>query len=301
MRVAVLGDIHGNLFGLQAALAALRGDAPDTLIVSGDLVYKFPWSAEVVDLLAGLPHQAILGNAELYVLLWATELWPAHWQEPLMIDLVQWERERLGPARLRWLAELPEHVSLSAGRLDDALVVHGAPGNPFLPMLPRPGEDHAPWVQTDSRARQLLNGADADVVICGHTHSVFQRRVRRPDGGETLIASPGSLSYGRGRRKESGRIDYALLDWGQRTGWQATLRAVRYDTRPMYEGLLALDGAFPLAANIANRVRPPGVAEVPEPKPDFIRWRWGDAPLWWDDRDEIPAWRALRGINGTDT
>jgi predicted phosphodiesterase len=296
MRVAVLGDIHGNLFGLQAVLAAMRADSPDTLIISGDLVYKFPWGAEVVDLLAGLPCQAILGNAELYVLLWDTELWPDHWQEPLMIELVRWERERLGPARLRWLAELPEHVALSAGRLEDVLIVHGAPGNPFLPMLPRPGEDYAPWVQTDSRARQLLGGADADVVICGHTHSVFQRRVGRTDGGATLVASPGTVSYGRGREKTTGRADYALLDWGQRTGWQVTLRAVRYDIQPMYDSLLALDGAFPMAANMANRIRPAGVEPVPEPTPDFIRWRWGDAPLWWDARDESPAWRALRGL-----
>ena len=97
MRIAVLGDIHGNLFGLQAVLAALRADSPDTLIISGDLVYKFPWGAEVVDLLAGLPCQAILGNAELYVLLWGTELWPDHWQEPLMIELVQVGARAAGP------------------------------------------------------------------------------------------------------------------------------------------------------------------------------------------------------------
>jgi predicted phosphodiesterase len=295
VRIAVLGDIHGNLSGLQAVLAALRADSPDALIISGDLVYKFPWSAEVVDLVASLPCQAILGNAELYVLLWDTDLWPAHWEEPLMIEVVRWERERLGQARLRWLSRLPEYVALSAGRLEDLLIVHGAPGNPFLPMLPRPSEDRAPWVQTDERVRALLGGTDADVVVCGHTHSVFQRRVRRADGSETLVVSPGTTSYGRGREKEPGRADYALLDWGHRTGWQVTLRAVRYDTRTLYDGLVALGDEFPLAANMANRLRPPGVDPIPERSPDFIRWRWGDAPLWWDERDELAAWHALRG------
>lgn len=298
MRIAVLGDIHANLFGLQAVLAALRGDAPDALIVSGDLVYKFPWGPEVVDLLAGLPCQPILGNAELYVLLWDTPLWPSHWAEPLMIELVQWERARLGAERLHWLSQLPEYVALSAGRLEDLLIVHGAPGNPFLPMLPRPGEDRAPWVQSDVRVRQLLGGADADVVVCGHTHAVFQRRVRRADGGETRVVSPGTVSYGRGREKEVGRADYALLDWGHTTGWRVTLRAVRYDTRPLYDALLALEGDFPFAANMANRLRPPDVAPIPERTADFIKWRWGDAPLWWDERDELPAWRELRGEEG---
>lgn len=295
MRIAVLGDIHGNLFGLQAVLAELRADAPDALIISGDVVYKFPWGPEVVDLLAGLPCQPILGNAELYVLLWGTELWPSHWEEPVMVELVQWEREQLGPERLRWLSQFPEYVALSAGRLEDLLIVHGAPGNPFLPLLPRPGEDRAPWVQTDERMRQLLGGVEADVVVCGHTHSVFQRRVRRPDGGETLVVSPGTVSYGRGREKEVGRADYALLDWSHRAGWQVTLRVVRYDMKPVYGGLIALQGRFPMAANMANRLRPPGVDPIPEQTVDFIRWRWGDPPLWWDERDDLSAWRELRG------
>ncbi len=295
MRIAVLGDIHGNLFGLQAVLGALRSDAPDALVISGDLVYKFPWGPEVVDLLAALPCQPILGNAELYVLLWGTELWPEHWQEPLMIELVQWERERLGPERLRWLSSLPEYVALSAGRLEDLLIVHGAPGNPFLPMLPRPGEDRAPWVQTDERVRQLLGGADADVVVCGHTHSVFQRSVKRAAGGATLVVSPGTTSYGRGREKEAGRADYALLDWSRQGGWRVTLRPVRYDTRALYRALVALDGEFPLATNMANRLRPPGTDPRPERTADFIKWRWGDAPLWWDEREASPAWQALRG------
>lgn len=295
MRIAVLGDIHGNLFGLQAVLAELRADAPDALIISGDVVYKFPWGPEVVDLLAGLPCQPILGNAELYVLLWGTELWPSHWEEPVMVELVQWEREQLGPERLRWLSQFPEYVALSAGRLEDLLIVHGAPGNPFLPLLPRPGEDRAPWVQTDERMRQLLGGVEADVVVCGHTHSVFQRRVRRPDGGETLVVSPGTVSYGRGREKEVGRADYALLDWSHRAGWQVTLRVVRYDMKPVYGGLIALQGRFPMAANMANRLRPSGVDPIPEQTVDFIRWRWGDPPLWWDERDDLSAWRELRG------
>jgi predicted phosphodiesterase len=295
MRVAVLGDIHGNLYGLQAVLADLRSQSPDALVVSGDLIYKLPWGAEVVDLLRDLPCRCILGNAELYVVLSDTELWPDHWQEPLMTDLVQWERERLGPERLRWLAELPEYVTFSASRLEDLLIVHGVPGNPFLPFLARPGEDNAPWTQTDQRVRELLGGVDADVVVCGHTHSVLQRKVRRADGGDTLILCPGTLSYGRGREKEVGRADYALLDWGHRTGWQATLRAVRYDPEPVWEGLLRMQGDFPIAVAIANRMRPAGAPATPEPvSPDFIRWRWGDAPGWWERRDELPAWQALR-------
>lgn len=298
MRIAIFGDIHGNLFALQAVLADLRTQRPDALVVTGDLVYKLPWGAEVVDLLRGLPCQCLLGNAELYVALWDTPLWPAHWDMPLAQRVVRWERERLGPERVTWLAARPEYTAFSGGRLEDLLIVHGVPGNPFLPFLPAPGAERAPWTQTDERVRALLGGVDADVVVCGHTHAALRRFVPGTGGNRgrgTLIVNAGCLSYGRGKDKEQGRAEYALLDWSAASGWQATLRPVYYDPAPLHRALLDRIGDYPIAAFIANRMRPAGVASVPEESFDFIRYRWGDAPDWWDRRDTLPAWHALRG------
>lgn len=296
MRFAIFGDIHGNIFGLEAVLADLRRHSPDGLLVTGDLVYKLPWGAEVVDLLRTLPHQAVLGNSELYVTLWDTPLWPAEqWNLPLAHEMVAWERARLGPERLAWLAALPEHVALSAGRIEDLLVVHGVPGNPFLPFLARPGADRSPWVQTDARVRELLGDVDADVVICGHTHTAMIRRAASRARPDVLIVNPGSLSYGRGRDAVVGRASYALLDWSARAGWQATIQEVYYEPAALHAALLALRGDYPIAAYVANRMRPPTATRVPEQALDFVRFRWGDAPAWWERRDELPAWRALRG------
>lgn len=294
MRIAVFGDIHGNIFGLEAVLADLRAQRPDAMIVTGDLVYKLPWGAEVVDLLRSLPGQVILGNSEIYLSLWGTPLWPGEkWNMPLAQEVIEWERTRLGPERLAWLASRPEYVALSAGRLEDLLVVHGVPGNPFLPFLARPGEDRSPWVQTDARVQELLGAVDADVIVCGHTHTALLRRVPSCAPAGALIVNAGSLSYGRGRDNIIGRATYALLDWSAATGWQATLREVCYDPRPMHAALLAARDDYPIAASIANRMRPPGTDPVPEQRLDFIRFRWGDAPSWWAQRDQLAAWHAL--------
>lgn len=299
MRIAAFGDIHGNLFGLQAVLADLRDQRPDAMVITGDLVHKFPWGAEVIDLLRSLPHQAVLGNSELYVTLWGSSLWPDYWDMPLAQEAVIWERKRLGADRLAWLAALPEHVAFSGGRLEDLLVVHGVPGNPFLPFLPSPGQERSPWVQTDTRVRELLSGVDADVVVCGHTHRALLRQVAHgSEGRRTLIVNPGALSYGRGHNVGTGRADYALLDWSARSGWQATLRTVCYDPAPLYRALIGLKDDFPAAGFMANRMRPPGAPVVPEVSPDFESHRWGDTPPWWAAREQLAAWHALRGDGG---
>lgn len=296
MRIAIFGDIHGNVFALQAVLADLRRQAPDTFVVTGDLVYKFPWGAEVVDMLRGLPGECLLGNAELYLALWDTPLWPAHWNMPLACEVVQWERTRLGAERLAWLAGRPEHAAFSGARLEDLLVVHGVPGNPFLPFLPRPRLDQSPWVQTDERVSMLLAGVDADVVVCGHTHARMTRTAPGAHGRPGIrIVNTGHLSYGRGGSAGVGQAEYALLDWTAPGGWQATLKVVPYDPKPLHRALLTQRGAYPIAAFMANRMRPAGAAAVPDVHPDFIRYRWGDAPTWWESRDALPAWRTVRG------
>ncbi len=295
MRIAAFGDIHGNIFALQAVLADLRSQRPDALVISGDLVYKFPWNAEVIDLLRSLPCHCILGNAELYLLLWGTPLWPAEWNLPLAQRVVAWERERLGAGRLAWLAGLPEYAAFSGSRLEDLLIVHGVPGNPFLAFLAQPGAERSPWVQTDARVQGLLTGVDAEMVVCGHTHAGFVRRAPHPvRAGSTLIVSPAGLSYGRGAHKGPGRAQYALLDWTAQTGWQATLRTVPYDPAPLHRALLAMRGDYPAAAFMANRMRPLDAAIVPAESFDYVRHRWGDAPKWWEQRDGLPAWQALR-------
>ena len=40
MRLAVLADIHGNIYALEAVLADLKRQAPDVVVVLGDSVVK---------------------------------------------------------------------------------------------------------------------------------------------------------------------------------------------------------------------------------------------------------------------
>ena len=64
MRLAVLADIHGNMYALEAVLADLQQQRPDMVVVLGDSVVKFAHNGAVLDALDDLPHVGIAGNME---------------------------------------------------------------------------------------------------------------------------------------------------------------------------------------------------------------------------------------------
>ena len=89
-----------------------------------------------------------------------------------------WVAEQLGEENLRFLRELPLDVVVEGVHF-----CHGAPGSDTAPMTRFTPED---------RLRSLLAGAEADVVVCGHTHVQFDRTV---DGVRVLNAGSVGAPY----------------------------------------------------------------------------------------------------------
>jgi putative phosphoesterase len=147
-RVAALYDIHANLTALDAVL--VEAQEADLVVVGGDFAHG-PLPAETVDRLRGLGERVrfIRGNADREVGL------PEAWQ-----------RERLGEERLRFLAGLPETVTIEVDGLGDVLFCHGSP---------RSDEDIITAFTPDDRLGRILAGVAEPVVVCGHTHHQFDR------------------------------------------------------------------------------------------------------------------------------
>jgi predicted phosphodiesterase len=167
--VAALYDVHGNPAALEGVLAE-AGEA--TLVFGGDLAAG-PVPLETLDRIMELDALVIRGNADRELLGDRTDG---------LLD--EWVRLRLEERHRDYIAGLPETVKLDVEGVGRVLFCHGSP---------RSDEEMILKTTPDERLSDMLQGVDADVVVCGHTHMQFDRVV---DGIRVVNAGSVGLPYG---------------------------------------------------------------------------------------------------------
>lgn len=159
MRVAALYDVHGNLPALEAVLAEVPDDA--AIVIGGDVAAGlFPH--ETLELLRGLGDRVrwLRGNADRELTPGEEGLAPAH--------MLEWVRGQLGDDEIAFLHALPPSVELDVDGLGRVLFVHATPRNDVDIFTER---------TPDARVAPCFDGVSADVVVCGHTHTQFDREI----------------------------------------------------------------------------------------------------------------------------
>jgi putative phosphoesterase len=153
--VAALYDVHGNLAALEAVLAEVPDDA--TIVVGGDVCAGGEQPSETLARLRGLGDRVrwVRGNAD-------RELMPG--EEGLAPpEVVEAARAGLSEEEIAFLHELPE-----TQQIGDVLYCHASPRNDVDIFTERTPED---------RLAPLFEGLDGATVVCGHTHTQFERTV----------------------------------------------------------------------------------------------------------------------------
>ncbi len=198
MRVAALNDIHGNLPALEAVLAEVEREDVDAIVCGGDVVTG-PFSADVFDLLSDRPDVRFLhGNADRFVVEGVDEF-DQDWEA---------ERRRLGEERVASIATWPLTVELEIGDLGRTLFCHAIP-SADEPIFTR--------LTPDEIVAELIGDVAADLVVVGHTHVQFDRRLQ--NGLRVVNAGSVGMPY-EGRRGAY----WALL------GEDVELKSTKYDT-----------------------------------------------------------------------
>jgi predicted phosphodiesterase len=149
-----------------------------------------------------------------------------------------WASEQLDRRHRDFLAGFEERVVLPVDGLGDVLFCHATPRNDV---------DIFTAASPDDRVRALLGAVAQPVVVCGHTHMQFDRRV---NGIRVVNAGSVGMPYG-----DPGAY-WALL------GPDVELRHTDYDLEAAAARVRA--SGFPLADDFAdtNVLRPASAAEA---------------------------------------
>ncbi|RME09370.1 MAG: metallophosphoesterase [Ardenticatenia bacterium] len=218
MKLAILSDIHGNQPALEAVLEDLQREAPDYVVVAGDLVNRGPHNAEVVDMVRAHPEwRVIQGNHDELVADWVLGRASENLYNDPAYTPLNWVAEQLGDERVAYLDQLPfEHV-VELPNTAPVLVVHGSPRHNREGL--RPSLD-------DETLATILEGVEAPVVVGAHTHVPMARRV-----GRWLVLNSGAVGT---PFNADPRAQYLLLEWRNET-WEPRFRQIEYDRQPVLE------------------------------------------------------------------
>jgi diadenosine tetraphosphatase ApaH/serine/threonine PP2A family protein phosphatase len=240
MRIAIVSDVHANLFAFEAVLRHAEADGPiDVLWSLGDVVGYGPNPNECIAQLRTYEHLAVVGNHDLV----ACGLMGSEEFNDIAASAAHWTATRLTAESREYLARLPKVVTKG-----EFTLVHGSLRFPEWEYL-LSGEQALVQFELQNTAYSIV----------GHSHLAFLcgQRLESADGpplskarpspptvlvpagdgervelgSERLILNPGSVGQPRDGDPRAG---YALYDQEART---MTWHRVEYDIAATQEAI----------------------------------------------------------------
>ena len=193
MKIALLGDIHGNKDALNAVLKDASKLDVELLMITGDLVGYYPFAKEVLELLENWKIKIVRGNHEDMLkesinnqtyLKKISKKYGSGLKESL---------NNLSNSYIDYLVNLPHPIKCTIDN-NRFILAHGSPNNINEYIYP----------DSDLNKLPLLKDIDCDIVVCGHTHYPMKRCY-----GKIIIINPGSV--GQPRNNGSG-ANWVLYD-----------------------------------------------------------------------------------------
>lgn len=184
MRIALLADIHGNLFALDAVLADIHQRNVEQILCLGDVASGGPQPCEAIQRLREIGCPIVMGNTDAWLL------------EPRMREresefarrnqeIEFWSSQQLSEEDKAFLRTFQPTITQQINGTKTLLAYHGSPRSFREAILP---------TTPDAELDAIFGGLSGEILVGGHTHLQMFRRYR-----EKLVLNPGSIGMAMDR------------------------------------------------------------------------------------------------------
>lgn len=192
MKIAIISDIHANLYALDSVLEDIKEKGIAKIYCLGDLVGYHTKPNEVLDQIRFHNIPCILGNHDEKILIWDEKKTKA--EEVEEKDFVTfWTYEQIDPENLEFLRQLPKTMTVEIfGK--SILLAHGSPSH------------ISEYIRKEDTTRQeeiAIALKEENGLIFGHTHDCYRKIVK-----DKVFINAGSV----GRMKDGdNRACYTMI------------------------------------------------------------------------------------------
>jgi len=194
MRIAAIGDVHGNLPALEAVMDEICTESVDGIVVCGDTIAG-PLPTETVAVLqeSRIPVHFLRGNHDSDVVRFLSG------QEPGGMvakddDAARWEASKLTREQKASLLTWPATVEIESEPWGKILFCHATPHNEtfvFSRLTP------------EAKLLSVFERLNVSLMVCAHTHMQFDRTI-----ADVRVVNTGSVGMCVGRTG----ADWLLID-----------------------------------------------------------------------------------------
>lgn len=218
MKIAIISDIHSNVYALSRVIDDIDDQKADTIICLGDLVGYGPHPNETISYIRRKGILCLKGNYDASVV---SNDYSYIRENSTNSFTLPWTVSELRAENKYYLQTLPETMSLNFNGKSFKLV-HGSPNSINEYLLP-----------DADNTNKVMSELKEDVLICAHTHIPAVKEFNNK-----LFINPGSVGKPKIGSPES---TYCLIEIDSSNKITAKINHVSYEVKKITKDMEMLD------------------------------------------------------------
>lgn len=200
MKLALISDIHGNLFAFDAVLEDIRRRKIEQILCLGDVVSAGPQPREALARLREIGCPTVMGNTDAWVVEPDLREYSNLYSQYLQ-DVEYWSSQQLTDQDKAYLRTFRPTIEWPLDEKTTLLAYHGSPRS-FLERV-------YPATPTEELDKYFADST-AQIMVGGHIHQQFFLRY-----GDKLVLNPGSVGQPLDRIRARAESEARNPPWGE--------------------------------------------------------------------------------------